>query len=100
QIGTAHTGGALGAQRQLALAQVAETVHLLLHHLARLARGAREQLVLLEDRRADLAVAAVLERLARARFGPLPALDLPRQEVAGAARRLVLERHRPSRGTR
>src|SRR4030095_2984735 len=53
--------------------------------------AAREQLVVLEHGRADLAVAVAPQHLAGAGLGPLPALDLAGQEVAGAARRLMLD---------
>src|SRR5262249_54200720 len=87
---------ALGPEREVAALQVLEAIHLLLDYVARFAGGAREQLVRLEDWRSDLAVAVALQHLARPRFDPLPALELIRQEVAGAGWSLVLRGHVPA----
>src|SRR5437867_5723744 len=100
EIRAAYPRRPLRPQRELATPDVRKAVHLLLHHLAGLAARAREQLEVLEQRRADLAVAVALEHTARAGLGPLPALDLAREQVTRAARGLVLHEINAPQGAR
>ena len=72
---TARTIPAVASGRsvsELLLVAILEGVHLLRDDVGLGADAAREQLRLLEDGRADLAVAVALEHLARRRLDALP----------------------------
>src|SRR6185437_14464008 len=90
-----HAGGALRAQRQVAVAAVLEAVHLLAHHVRAEAGGAPVDAGVLEGGRDDLEVAGRLEhppglvedRPAQRRPRPVPVERTPRRlELAAHAR--------------
>ena len=56
-VGAADRRGALGTKRERPVGPIREAVHLLLHDVRSLARRAREESGVLEDRRQDLAIA-------------------------------------------
>ena len=72
----------------LAVHRVDEGVHLLLDDVGRLAYPAHEELRPLDDGRADLAVAVLLEHRARGFLEKAPAVRLVRQDIVHPADRL------------
>ena len=88
QVGAADGRGALGTQREPAAAAVLEDVHLLRDDVALVARGAREDAHVLDDRRGDQGVAEQPRDALRGGADEAPQRLVLRQEVAHAARRL------------
>ena len=78
------TGGAFGAQGQGFLVAVEEGVHLLVHHVGTLADATGEQLGVLDDGQADLAVAVAVEQLGEGAFQVAPDRRLRRQDIVHA----------------
>src|SRR6056297_2320993 len=72
---------------------VLERVHLLLDDVRDLADGASEQLGVLEQRQAHLAVAVGLQHVAHRVFQVLPAAGVRRQHVVHAPDRAYLRAH-------
>ena len=79
-----RAGGALGLQRDGAVALVLEGVHLLLHHIGGVAHAALEQLGVFEDGGADLLVARQRAGFAHGPRDFLPAVGVFGQHVLGA----------------
>ena len=99
QVRAGDRRGALGPQRQGTAAAILEGVHLLVHDVRPLARGAQEDRGVLEARRLDRPVAVErAEALGLARHQP-PERLLGREDVVCAARRLE-GRHEARSGAR
>ena len=88
QGGPGHPGGALRPEGDAPVPLVLEGVHLLLHHVRAVAHAAREQLCVLEHRRADLAVAGQRAYRAHGRLDFLPAVRVIGQHVLRSLGRL------------
>ena len=86
--GARHARRAFGLEGDGAPALVLEGVHLLLHHVCAVAHAAREQLRVLEHRRADLAVAGQRTYRAHGRLDLLPAVRVAGQHVLRSLGRL------------
>ena len=84
--GGAHqAGGTFGAQGQLfAVELVFKGVHLLFHNVRHLADAAHEQLGVLHDRCAHIAVGKAPHQIAHLRFQPFPARGFTGQDVIHA----------------
>src|SRR5262249_25447529 len=74
-----------GPQRHALAALVGEVVHLLLHDVGGLAGPLGEKLLVLDDRRAHFDIPIPLAPVARGAFDELPLLDFAGKDVAGAA---------------
>ncbi len=82
---THHTGGELGAEREvLAIQAILERVHLLLDDVGDLADALHEELGVLDDRRTDLLVAVAPQPVGHAGFEPLPQRRLAGEHVVHA----------------
>ena len=79
-----RAGGSLGLEGDGAVALVVERVHFLLHHVGGVAHAALEQLGVLEDGRADLAIARQRADAAHVVLDGLPAIRVLRQHVQSA----------------
>ena len=80
---THHASRALRLQGDGAVALVLEGIHLLAHHVAGLACGARKELGMLKYRRANLGVTGQPRHLAHQRLDGLQAGAFRRQHVLG-----------------
>ena len=79
-----RAGGSLGLEGDGAVALVVERVHFLLHHVGGVAHAALEQLGVLENGRADLAIACQCADAAHVVLDGLPAIRVLRQHVQSA----------------
>ena len=85
-VGARGARRALGAHRER-VAVALERVHLLLHHVRRLADGSREERGVLEQRRPHLGVAVELGVTTEDRLEPVPAHHLVRKDVVHPSNR-------------
>src|SRR5262249_16859785 len=90
EIRADHRRRVLRTQREIATAAVLERVHLLRHDVRLFAHRAHEQLRVLEDGRADAAVAVAVEGMLERGLDAPPALDLGGCHIVRAARSRIL----------